>query len=198
MDNRMENPRVVHENWSQIKEAIHRRFADLTESDLEETHGDLNDLEDLMAEKLGESRDEARSQIAEFLKPFQNAGATQGLTARDRDVPKQPPMISDGIKGDVQNLKDDLNAQHPLDGVPSGIQSGEKPADRESGDLDPLKPIDSSVHSGQNFSGQGDHTRKGPDRYEKTGDQADRLLNDDVGREPGGIDDFTTPSKTNY
>lgn len=45
-------------------------------------------------------------------------------TSDDRSEKPSPPMISDGIKGDVQNLKDDLNAQHLLDGVPSGIQSG--------------------------------------------------------------------------
>lgn len=118
------------EDWPALKRDIHAKFVDLTESELDETHGDLNDLEDLMAEKLGKSRDEARRHLEDFLKPYQGTEK------------EQPPMISDGIKDSVQNLKNDLNAQGPLDGVPSGIQSGVQAAAPkiESGDSDDEAP----------------------------------------------------------
>lgn len=57
-------------NWNQVKSDLRRKWGQLTDEELEQTHGDLSELEGLMQSKYGYQREEARKHLQNFMRPY--------------------------------------------------------------------------------------------------------------------------------
>ncbi|MCC1493865.1 CsbD family protein [Cognatishimia sp. F0-27] len=62
----MDNDRIEG-NWTQIKGRIQEAYGVLTDDEIEQAKGNREQLEGLMQEKLGKSKDEARQALDSVL-----------------------------------------------------------------------------------------------------------------------------------
>lgn len=57
-------------NWLQIKGALREKYAEITDDELEATKADQEQLEGLLMEKTGKTKDEVRHTVDELLNKF--------------------------------------------------------------------------------------------------------------------------------
>lgn len=62
----MDNDRIKGK-WTEIKGRIREAYGDLTNDEIEEAKGDRDQLEGIMQQKLGKSKDEARKAVDDIL-----------------------------------------------------------------------------------------------------------------------------------
>ncbi len=54
-------------SWTEAKGRLHSAYGELTDDDLERTKGDQAQLEGLLQQKLGQTKDEARATLEKVL-----------------------------------------------------------------------------------------------------------------------------------
>ncbi|WP_299629243.1 CsbD family protein [uncultured Tateyamaria sp.] len=62
----MDKDRIVGK-WTEIKGHIREAYGDLTEDEIEQAKGDRDQLEGMMQQKLGKTKDEARAAVDRIL-----------------------------------------------------------------------------------------------------------------------------------
>jgi uncharacterized protein YjbJ (UPF0337 family) len=58
---------VIEGKWTEIKGRMRSSYGELTDDDLEAAKGDREQLEGLMQQKLGKTKDEARTAVDDIL-----------------------------------------------------------------------------------------------------------------------------------
>ncbi|WP_415922098.1 CsbD family protein [Tateyamaria sp. SN6-1] len=57
----------IEGKWTEIKGRIQEAYGDLTEDEIEQAKGDRAQLEGMMQQKLGKTKDEARAAVDDIL-----------------------------------------------------------------------------------------------------------------------------------
>ncbi len=112
----MQNTSVQNENWEVIKSMIHRRWENISDEELDATHGDENAVIDLLAEKYhwehkdAESRFEAA--LAEEENQFHAVDEIRRAEIRfESDGGRVVPRMED-IYGDLKEMKSPSEERH--------------------------------------------------------------------------------------
>ncbi|WP_299374307.1 CsbD family protein [uncultured Tateyamaria sp.] len=62
----MDKDRMIGK-WTEIKGHLQEAYGDLTDDEIEQAKGDRNQLEGVMQQKLGKTKDEARAAVDQIL-----------------------------------------------------------------------------------------------------------------------------------
>ena len=62
----MDNDRIIGK-WTEIKGHLQEAYGELTDDEIEQAKGDRNQLEGVMQQKLGKTKDEARAAVDRIL-----------------------------------------------------------------------------------------------------------------------------------
>ena len=66
----MTNEHITDSRWSQVKCEIRKAWCRLTETELDETNGDVAQITDLVNKKYGESKESVMSRLNAFIERF--------------------------------------------------------------------------------------------------------------------------------
>jgi uncharacterized protein YjbJ (UPF0337 family) len=58
---------LIEGKWTEIKGRLRESYGDLTDDDIEKAKGDREQLEGMLQQKLGQTKDEARSNVDRIL-----------------------------------------------------------------------------------------------------------------------------------
>jgi uncharacterized protein YjbJ (UPF0337 family) len=58
---------VIEGKWKQIKGRLRESYGELTDDDIEAAKGDREQIEGMLQERLGKSKDEARAEVDRLL-----------------------------------------------------------------------------------------------------------------------------------
>ena len=58
---------VIEGKWTEIKGQLRKAYGDLTDDDVEEAKGDREQMEGVLQQKLGKSKDEVRQTVDRIL-----------------------------------------------------------------------------------------------------------------------------------
>lgn len=63
----MVNPQMISGNWNEVKGKLRERWGDLTDDELDQVHGNADQLFGLLQKKTGESREALEDQLDHLL-----------------------------------------------------------------------------------------------------------------------------------
>lgn len=69
--------------WTEIKGEIHKKWGQLTDSDLEKTKGNAESLLGLFQQKLGVKKEQAQKELSDFAGTWRTAAKNTGAKVAD-------------------------------------------------------------------------------------------------------------------
>ena len=121
----MVNQQTLQGNWNEIRGRLRERWGQITEDDLREFNGDVDQLVGLIQRKTGESREQVEAQLASISERTSRAAAWAGESMDEYS--RQAAEMYNQMAGNLQAGyadAEELVRRHPAESVAVAFGAG--------------------------------------------------------------------------